>query len=262
MKQADIAAAADLLFEHWRGARRMAALPDALRPKSREEGYAIQAGLQRHSAKPLFGWKIAATSKAGQAHIGVSGPMAGRLLAEGVLESGAEVSLSGNLMCAAEAEFAFRMARDLPPRAKPYEAAEVVAAAGSLHPAIEIPDSRYEDFVKAGEAQLIADDACAHLFVLGPAAPESWRGVDLAAHKATCRIEGGLVREGGGANVLGDPRVALAWLVNELSRQGATLEAGQVVTTGACVQPLDVKPGDEVIAEFGALGRVSVRFRA
>jgi 2-keto-4-pentenoate hydratase len=262
MNEADAAAAADLLWEHWRGGRRMTALPERLRPRTREEGYAIQAQLERRSAKPLFGWKIAATSKAGQAHIAVSGPMAGRLLAEGALESGAEVSLAGNLMQAAEAEFAFRMARDLPPRDKAYTADEAVAAAGGLHPAIEVPDSRYEDFVEAGEAQLIADDACAHLFVLGPAAPESWRGIDLAAHKATCRIAGGILREGGGANVLGDPRTALAWLANELSRLGVGLKAGQVATTGACVQPLDVKPGDEVVAEFGPLGRVSVRFRA
>ena len=261
LRNIDIAAASDLLFEHWRGGRRMAGLPEGLKPATRDEGYAIQARLERRSVKPLWGWKIAATSKAGQAHIGVPGPMAGRLLAEQIVEDGSEIALDSNLMRAAEAEFAFRMARDLPPRQTPYTAAEAMAAVESLHPAIEVPDSRFEDFVAAGEAQLVADDACAHLFVLGPAAPASWRAVDLAKHRATCRIEGGIEREGGGANVLGDPRVALAWLVNELSRQGATLKAGQVVTTGACVQPLDVKPGDVVRADFGALGQVSVRFR-
>ena len=42
----------------------------------------------------------------------------------------------------------------------------------TLHPAIEIPDSRYDDFTIVGAAQLIADDACAHYFVLGDAAPD------------------------------------------------------------------------------------------
>ena len=255
-----IEAASALLFEHWQDGRRMAALPEPLRPTSRGEGYAIQERLERRSARPLYGWKIAATSKAGQAHIGVDGPIAGRLLSERVIENGGVVSLSGALMRVAEAEFAFRMARDLPPRAEPYTTQEALEAVGSLHPAIEIPDSRFDDFAKVGAAQLIADDACAHLFVLGPAAPASWRGLDLAAHKAVGRVAGGLEREGSGANVLDDPRLALTWLVNELSRHGLSLKVGQVVTTGTCVQPLEVKPGDHVTADFGTLGRASVRF--
>jgi 2-keto-4-pentenoate hydratase len=261
LSESEIAAAADLLFQHWREGRRMAALPPELRPMTRQEGYAVQARLEARSAKPLFGWKIAATSKAGQAHIGVDGPLAGRLLAERAIADGGEAALGTTLMRVAEPEFAFRMGRDLPPRERPYEVDEVLAAVGSLHPAIEIPDSRYEDFAKVGAAQLIADDACAHLFVLGPPAPEAWRQLDLAAHKATGRVVGRFEREGSGANVLDDPRLALTWLANELSRNGLTLRAGQVATTGTCVQPLEVEPGDQAIADFGALGRVSVRFR-
>ncbi len=114
-------AASDLLVRHWRDGTRLAALPPDLRPTTRAEGYAIQARLERHSDGPLFGWKIAATSAGGQAHIGVDGPLAGRLLAERVLESGAELALEANQMKVAEPEFAFSMARDLPPRAAPYE---------------------------------------------------------------------------------------------------------------------------------------------
>jgi 2-keto-4-pentenoate hydratase len=61
--------------------------------------------------------------------------------------------------------------------------------------------------------------------------------------------------------VLGDPRVALAWLANEVSRHGVALAAGQVVTTGTCMAPLEILPGDKVTADFGALGTVGVRFR-
>ena len=68
-----------------------------------------------------------------------------------------------------------------------------------------------------GAAQLIADNACADYFVLGPPAPDGWQSIDLAAHRVTGRVNDGAPREGVGANVLGDPREALAWLVNELS---------------------------------------------
>ena len=160
-----------------RRTRRLASAAD------RAEGYAIQAAIERYSTTHLFGWKIAATSEAGQKHINVDGPMAGRILAETVIADGGTASMAGNEMRVAEPEFAFRM-RDRP-----------AGAIGALHacsrcsmrstrciPAIEIPDSRFADFVGAGAAQMIADNACAHLFVLGPATtrelarPRSGRG--------------------------------------------------------------------------------------
>ena len=253
-----IAAASALLVEHWETGRRLPQLPPAMKPTSRAEGYAVQALLEAHSGAPVRGWKIAATSIGGQRHINVEGPLAGRLLAERVYEAGATVPLAGNAMRVAEPEFCFSMARDLPPRAEPYGLEEVVAAAGALHLAIELPDSRFDDVTTAGAAQLIADDACAHLFVLGPAAAGDWRRLDLAAHRVVGRVTGKLEREGSGAEVLGDPRLALAWLANELSGLGVTLKAGQIVTTGTCMAPLAIEAGDTVTADFGALGSVSV----
>jgi 2-keto-4-pentenoate hydratase len=254
-----LADASNLLWDHWVDGRRLDQIPPSLRPSSRAEGYAVQATLERRSGAPLFGWKIAATSTAGQKHINVDGPLAGRLLRERAFESGATVPFGTNHMRVAEAEFAFTMGRDLTPQWGPFSVAEVVAAAASLHPAIEIPDSRFDDFTIVGAAQLIADNACADYFVLGGAAPESWRDVDLAAHPVQGEVVGTRSRDGVGANVLGDPRMALTWLANELSSLGITLRAGQVVTTGTCLVPLEIAPGDHVRMNFGALGRVDCR---
>jgi 2-keto-4-pentenoate hydratase len=237
----------------------MAALPEAIRPATREEGYAIQALLEGRTAFPLYGWKIAATSVAGQKHIAVDGPLAGRLLRERVRESGGKIPFGSNHMRVAEAEFAFRLGRDLPPRDRAYAVDDVLSAVDTLHPAIEVPDSRFEDFTLVGAPQLIADNACGHYFVLGPAAPDSWRSIDLAEHPVSGIVEGKRSREGRGANVLGDPRVALTWLANELSRLGLTLRRGQVVTTGTCLVPLEIAPGDRVTADFGDLGAVDAR---
>ncbi len=252
--------ASALLVRHWRQGSVLEALPERLRPATRADGYAIQARLEALSAQPLWGWKIAATSTAGQRHIGVDGPLAGRLLAEMVYVDGATLPFGANRMRVAEVEFAFRMGRDLPPRAAPYMTAEVLDAVAALHPAIEVPDSRYVNFAAVGAPQLIADNACAHQFVLGAEVSVSWRELDLAAHRVIGRVAGRREHEGIGANVLGDPRVALTWLANELSRHGASLAAGQVVTTGTCLVPMEIGPGDEVTAEYGALGRVGVSF--
>lgn len=258
MDESALREAAALIRAHWRSGEPLA-LPARLRPASRAEGYAIQARID--PAAP-YGWKIAATSLAGQRHIGVGGPLAGRILPGRVHPAAAILPFAPNRMRVAEAEFAFRMARDLPPRAAPYTVADVLDAVATLHPAIEIPDSRFADFATAGEAQLIADLACGHLFVLGAASETDWRGIDLAVHPVIARVSGGPPQPGIGSNVLGDPRLALAWLANELSGLGLTLAAGQVVTTGTCVTPLPIAPHDTVAADFGALGHIAIRFGA
>ena len=177
-----------------------------------------------------------------------------------MFENGSRLPFGCNHMRVAEAEFAFRMAVDMPPRATRYTVDEVLASVGTLHPSIEIPDSRYVDFTTVGAAQLIADNACAHDLVLGPAASHAWRSIDLAAHGVKGSVAGKLEREGIGANVLGDPREALTWLVNELSMLKLTLRAGQVVTTGTCLVPLPIAPGDRVTCDFGDFGTIAVSF--
>lgn len=258
MQETAIRSAADLLHGLWINNGRIASIPPEIRPQSRAEGYAVQALLEERSAAPLFGWKIAATSAAGQAHIAVDGPLAGRILAERLIEPGETCPFANNLMQVAELEFAFRMGRTLEPRAKAYSESEVMDAVASLHLAIEIPDSRYDVFEEAGAPQLIADNACADYFVVGPEVAADWRSMDLAAHEVTGFISDGPPQTGKGANVLGDPRTALTWLANELSGLGIALEAGQSVSTGTCVVPMHIESGDRVRGDFGALGTIEV----
>ena len=120
---------------------------------------------------------------------------------------------------------------------------QVLDAVDTLHPAIEIPDSRFADFVGAGAAQIIADNACAHLFVLGPPTTSDWRALDLVEERPIITMRGQQFI-GHGKNVLGDPRLALTWLANELRQLGITLKAGRIVTTGTCHPPLPIQSGD------------------
>jgi 2-keto-4-pentenoate hydratase len=255
--------AAQLLWQHRCAGTVLDALPPALRPAGPAQGHGIQAQLPLVAGQPVIGWKIAATSQAGQAHINVGGPLAGRILSEFRIGADATASLAGNRMRVVEPEFAFCMARDLAPRTVPYTVAEVLDAVASLHPAFEVPDSRFADFTRAGEAQLIADDACCGRFLFAAAAPASWGGLDLSAHRVQASVSnhGGVRfrRDGEGRAALGDPRVALTWLVNELSALGVPLKAGQFVSTGTCMVPLEIQPGDTVRADFGLLGSLELR---
>lgn len=256
----DPARAAQLLYGLWQAGAVIDTLPDDVRPRTRADGYAVQAALRALHGSEVPGWKIAATSLAGQRHIGVSGPLAGPIYAGQVFDDGAVLSLNGNRMRVAECEIAFRLGRTLSPRSVPYALGEVLAAVATVHPALEIPDSRFDPFETAGEAQLIADNACCREFLLGPGQTPDARVRALPAHEVTAECSDGRRFSGTGANVLGDPLVALVWIVNELSAVGVPLQAGQFVTTGACVVPIPVTPGVEVRADFGWLGRMSVRF--
>jgi 2-keto-4-pentenoate hydratase len=259
MDQSHIAEVADFLWRTRIEQRRIDALPEHLRPRTLAEGYAIQDAMVDIAAQPVSGWKIAATSKAGQAHIAVTEPLAGRLFKSFILEDGARLSAVPLHMKVMEAEFAFRMARDLLPRPAAYEQAEVCDAVAALHLAIEVPDARFERFAEIGPAQIAADDAFASWFLLGREVPD-WRRLDLAAQRVRAVTNGVVAAEGSGANVLGDPRIALIWLANHLSQRGIGLKAGDIVTTGTCTTPPAIAPGDRVVAEFAGLGQVTVAF--
>ena len=246
-----------ILWENWQQRRRIDQLPHDCRPGDRAAGYSAQKDIVRFSGQDVVGWKIAATSAAGQKHIGVDGPLAGPLLANRVLADGATVPLEGNIMMVGEAEFAFKLGRSLPTRPNPYTQEEVLSAVESLHPAIEVPDSRYTDFATVGAPQLIADTACADWFVLGSATSHDWRSRDLITHAVAVLLNGEKVATGSGANVLGDPRIALTWLVNELRTYGDGIAAGQFVTTGTCVVPVPIHRGDTLRADFGDFGVVA-----
>jgi 2-keto-4-pentenoate hydratase len=252
--------AASILRKHWECCTRIDRLPPECRPRDRASAYAIQAEMLRQSGHQSIGWKIAATSAAGQAHIGVDGPLAGRLWSNRVLGNGSTISLQGNAMRVIEAEFAFQMGRPLPPRASAYSVGEVIDAASSLYIGMEIPDSRYEDFAQAGMAQLIADNACASWYILGEEVTKQWRERNLVSHAVTVLRNGKVTARGDGSAVLGDPRLALAWIANELSMFGDGLKPGEIVTTGTCIQPVEVREGDEVCLNFGDFGEVLGRF--
>ena len=254
-----VQAAAAQLLPAWQAPHQIAAIEASVRPQTRGEGYAVQQALLAATGDKAMGWKIAATSIAGQQHIGVSGPLAGRLLASRCLPDGAAVSMRGNVMQVIEAEFAFRMGADvLAQGATPLTVQQVMAQVADLHLAIEIPNSRYQDFVTAGEAQLIADFACASHMVLGSAVTTDWRKVDLAAQAVQVSRGSQVVAQGKGSNALGDPRVALTWLANELLSHGMYLRQGEVVITGTCVVPVPVEEGQQLAAQFPGLGEVSV----
>ena len=230
------------------------------RPQTLDEAWQIQRALDRRAGGPI-GWKLAATSPAGRQHIGADGPLLGRLYDRCLVPSGAELVPDELTMQSAEAEFVFRIAEDLdgPPGQLTRES--VVNAIESVHPGIEVPDSRFDDFRAVGLPSLVADGMCAAFLVVG-APVTAWEPPALPEHAVAMRRNGEVVTTGCGANVLGDPCEALVWAANELNRLGVPIRTGDIVTTGACTPPNAIAAGDELVADFGDFGAARVSFAA
>jgi len=256
----DAQTAAKFLLGPWQTRSVIDAWPSGVQPLDRAGAYPVQNALFKATQGTHLGWKIAATSAAGQKHIGVIAPLAGRLMRERCHADGAPVDVQRNRMRVAEAEFAFRLGRDVTaPAGHKLGLEEVLAAVSAVHLAIELPDSRFADFARMGEASLIADFACACDVVMGHQAQVDVRSWDFAGHAVSVLTDGEPVAHGRGSNVLGDPRWALAWLAQELCDHGDHLRAGDWVITGTCVTPVPIAPGQHVRCDFGVLGTVGVQ---
>lgn len=223
-----------------------------------EAAYAVQSLLSERritGGARVIGRKIGLTSKAVQAQIGVDQPDFGVLFDDMDYASGSEIPMSRLIAPKAEAEIAFILGRDIPDASDP----EVVRAAVDLaYPALEIVDSRIADW-KIGLLDTVADNASSGVFVLG-ATGTPLSDFDTVAVTMEMTRNGDVVSVGTGADCLGDPLYALAWLAATAIRFGAPLRAGDIILSGALGPMATITAGDSFDADIAPLGRVSVRF--
>jgi 2-keto-4-pentenoate hydratase len=265
-----VTTSADLLAQARINHKRLQELPGPIRPKTPAEAYVVQDALVDqllvHYGGTAIGYKVACTNVTAQRQLHVDAPFSGRLLSafyfESLFESPARVEASKFFMRVVEAEFAFEMARDLP-ATTPRSRKEIAAAVKGVLPSIEIVDSRFDDWTTIGAPSLIADNACNAAWVKGSPVTD-WQSLlhtsDLAAQAVRVTVNGKLLREGTGGNVLGHPLNALEWLVNSLSARGIGLKAGQYVTTGVTTEVYMAERGDRITADFGSVGSVDLNF--
>jgi 2-keto-4-pentenoate hydratase len=243
--------------------KRLRELPAPVRPKTPAEAYVVQDGLidqlLAHYGGSVIGYKVACTNVTAQRQLNVDAPFCGRLLSAFFFDSPARVDASKFFMRVVEAEFAFEMARDLPPAPTPRSRDEIAAAVKGVIPGIEIVDSRFDEWTTIGAPSLIADNACNAAWIKG-ALVSDWQDLDLAAQTVRVTVNGKVLREGRGSNVLGHPLNALEWLVNSLSARGLGLKAGQYVTTGVTTEVYMAERGDRITADFGPVGSVDLEF--
>lgn len=242
---------------------RTAGLPEDCRPRDEAEAYAVQDALHQRlsgaGAGEVVGHKIGCTTAVMQRYLNIDNPCAGGVFAATVHHDRTALRHGLFLRPGVECEIAVRLADDLPAAGAPYTSESVAHAVASCMAAIEIVDDRYEDFRALDAPTLIADDFFNAGCVLGPPL-EDWRELDLADLSGRMAIDGREVGSGKGADILGHPLEALAWLANAMIARDRQLAAGEFVLLGSIVQTVWVNRDDRVEVAIDGLGGAGLQF--
>lgn len=224
------------------------------------DAYAIQRALCQvrvERGHRVVGYKAGLTSRAKMQQMGVDTPVFGRVFDDMSVADGGEVDTSALIHPRVEAEIAFVMKREL--RGPGCHIGAVLAATDFVVPALEIIDSRYENF-RFDLPSVVADNTSASRFVVG-GVPASVAGLDLRSLGIVLEKNGEPVAVAAGAAVLSHPAAAVSMLVNSLAEQGEALPAGAFVMSGGATEAVVVAAGDALSARVQRLGQVGVRFK-
>ena len=255
MQQSDPSAVADALLHARRSQRPADALALAAHISGPQDAYAVQALVARAmpNADPGFPrfWKSGGPSRTAEATHAPLPPA-------GVWTSPAAAGAWPFTLRLIETEIALRLGRDVTAATASMLTHEAAAAlVDAMTVSIEIVDSRWQQGVQAPALLKLADLQSHGALVLGDwvaFAPRGW-----AAQVCTVRIGGQPEAAFRGTHSMGDPAWVLpAWLLHA-TRDGATVPAGTMVTTGTWCGILPAAAGDLVVARFEGVGEASVQ---
>jgi 2-keto-4-pentenoate hydratase len=249
VEQDEIASAAAMLLQARRSGQWLDGLPAALTPQNEIDAYAVQDAVMRE-IRPVGGWKVGAR---GPEAVPNCAPLTrGLIFAQGESLPGELLRLRG-----VEAEIGFILSADLPPRAAPYSIDEIAGHIGSVHPTLEIVESRYADFRQVAPMSVLADSNSNGALIVGPAVPAQSRDA-YGRLGVSLKFDGVEKIATNGGNPAIDLLRLLTWLANHCAVRCGGLRRGEIVTTGSHTGMLFAAPGMRVEASFAGLGGVAV----
>lgn len=225
-------------------------LPASLRPQDIDAALTIQACVVEQLGERIGGWKCG---------ISMENPVVIGRIHAGTIHTASPCPVwASEGQVKVEPELAFILGRDLPPRDIPYAPAEIDAAVASVHLALELIGSRYDDPAAAGMTEHLADGLLNQGMLIGPPIDASAPALErMAIHVG---LEDGRAFTLDGKHPNGNPRAPLHWLAEFLRGRGQGLQAGQAVITGSYAGSFALPVGQDLAIRFGELGRLQVRF--
>jgi 2-keto-4-pentenoate hydratase len=252
---------ADALFMQHRDKQRFRPLASEQRSDDLDAAYRIQEFLQERFVAEgygeIAGYKVALTSVAMQEFVGVDQPLAGAIFANSVHTSPVALDLKAFQHLGIECEIAVRLSSNLPGRVGGHDAGSVGPSIGAVMPAFELIEDRNADYDAIDAFSLVADNSWNGGIVLG-AATDNWQALDLLSLPGTLQMNGKEIGSGKGADALGNPLSAVAWLADLQADRGHILKRGMIVMTGSIVPTHFPAPGESLVFSLGDLGTVDL----
>lgn len=224
---------------------------------SLDEAYAVQkasVGLRLARGERRVGLKMGFTSRAKAVQMGVHDLIWGRLTDRMIIEDGGSIDFASYVHPRVEPEIAFLLKAPLEGIVTP---AQALTAVEAIAPAMELIDSRYENF-KFSLEDVVADNSSSSGFVVGP-----WHrpDIDFSNLGMVLSFDGRPVQIGSSAAILGHPLRSLVAAARMAARGGERLEAGWIIMAGGATAAEALRPGLFVEAEVQYLGRVAFSVR-
>jgi len=250
LETVSLAALAERLDDAARFAR---AVPQLSEPLTLDDAYEVQRlsiARRLERGEHRTGMKMGFTSKAKMVQMGLSELIWGRLTNGMLVDDGGAIEFARYVHPRVEPEIAFLLGRPLAGRVSSVEAAAAIEA---VAPALEIIDSRYENF-KFSLTDVVADNSSSSGYVIG-----NWNdpSVDYANLGMILEIDGRPVQIGSSAAILDHPLRSLVAAARLAAAGGETLRPGDVVMAGGATAAEALQAGGRVRLSVEALGDVS-----
>lgn len=250
LETVSLAALAERLDDAARFAR---AVPQLSEPLTLEDAYEVQRlsiARRVERGERRTGMKMGFTSKAKMVQMGLSELIWGRLTNGMLVDDASTIAFARYVHPRVEPEVAFLLGRPLAGRVSSVEAAAAVEA---IAPALEIIDSRYENF-KFSLTDVVADNSSSSGYVIG-----NWNdaSLDYANLGMILEIDGRPVQIGSSAAILDHPLRSLVAAARLAAAGGETLRPGDVVMAGGATAAEALQAGGRVRLSVEALGDVS-----
>ena len=215
-----------------------------------DTAYAIQqasiaARYQR--GETLVGMKMGFTSRAKMVQMGVHDMICGRLTDQMLVEDGGSISTADFVHPRVEPEIAFLLKRKISGTMTPMQAMDAVEA---VAPALEIIDSRYQNF-KFSLEDVVADNSSSSAFVVG-----DWHSPmqDLSNLGMVMSFNGRPIEIGSSAAILGNPARSLAAAARLSLQHHIELDAGSIILAGGATAAAALSSGIAVSLEVQNMG--------
>ncbi len=253
-RKTDLQSAAELLLYARRTTISITDLPAPLQPASLEEAYFVQDTLA-HVLDPSGprAWKVGAPAPDAT-------PLFAPMISAWIAADASVLNEPRLRLRGLEAEIAFLIGEDLPPRALPYSREEIVATIASCHSAIEELESAFTVPSQVARLSMIADLQTHGGFVHGPAVPD-WQQIDFSRESVTLSVDGNVMVERTASNAAGSDLLRLViYLANDGAARTGGLKHGDWITTGSWTGNTFASAGSAVNVRFSTAGTVSLRF--